>query len=74
MTKTPFEIRAELLKLAQYHLEKQYVANLNFTTEVYMKMVDAGVATAEKMPKLAFPTTKEILDQAQEFYSFVTKK
>jgi hypothetical protein len=74
MTKSPFEIRADLLKLAQDHLEKQYVANLKFTTETYMKMVDAGVAAAESMPKMPFPTAKEILEQAQEFYSFVNKK
>lgn len=74
MTKSPFEIRTELLKLSQEHLEKQYVANLKFTTEAYMKMVDAGVATAENMPKLAFPTAKEILDQAKEFYLFVIKR
>jgi hypothetical protein len=74
MTKSPFEIRADLLKLAQDHLEKQYTANLKFTTEAYMKMVDAGVAVTENMPKMSFPTTKDILDQAQEFYSFVNKK
>jgi len=74
MTKSPFEIRADLLKLAQDHLEKQYMANLKFTTEAYMKMVDAGVSAAEAMPKLPFPTSKEILEQAQEFYSFVNKK
>lgn len=74
MTKSPFEIRAELLKLSQEHLEKQYIANLKFTTEAYMKMVDAGTAAAEAMPKLPFPTTKEILEQAQEFYAFVSKK
>ena len=74
MTKSPFEIRADLLKLSQEHLEKQYLANLKFTTEAYMKMVDAGVAVADKMPKMQFPTAKEILDQAQEFYSFVNKK
>jgi hypothetical protein len=73
-TKTPFEIRADLIKQAQEHLEKQYMANLKFTTEAYMKLVDAGTATVENFPKFPYFTTKDILEQAQEFYSFVTKK
>jgi len=72
--KSPFEIRADLLKQAQEHLEKQYMANLKFTTETYMKLVDAGTAMVENMPKPPYFTTEDILEQAKEFYSFVSKK
>ena len=76
MTKSPFEIRADLVKLAQDHLEAQYDANLAFATNIFYKMVKEGTATAETYKEFvpAFPTTEEILKRAKEFYSFVSDK
>ena len=76
MNKTPFEIRADLVKLAQDHLEAQYDANLAFATDIFYKLVAEGTATAETYKQFvpAFPTTNEILAKAKEFYSFVQDK
>ena len=76
MNKTPFEIRADLLKLAQDHLEAQYDANLAFATDIFYKLVKEGTATAETFKQFVptFPTTTEILEKAKEFYSFVQDK
>jgi hypothetical protein len=76
MNKTAFEIRADLVKLAQDHLEAQYDANLAFATDVFYKLVVEGIAVAETYKQFvpAFPTTNEILAKAKEFYSFVSDK
>ena len=75
-TKSPFEIRADLVKLAQSHLEAQYEANLTFATDIFYKLVKDGNATAETYKQFipTFPTTTDILEKAKEFYSFVSDK
>ena len=76
MSKTPFEIRADILKQAQDLLESQYEAQVKFAFEVFTKLVNNGQATmdnfAEYTPK--FPTTDDVMKQAKEFYSFVSSK
>ena len=76
MNKSPFEIRADLIKLAQDHLEAQYEANLAFATDIFYKLVKEGTANAETFKQFVptFPTTTEILEKAKEFYSFVQDK
>lgn len=71
--KTPFEIRADLVKLAQDHLEAQYNANMAFATDVFYKLVKEGTATMEQYKAYvpSFPSTEEILAKAREFYNFV---
>lgn len=65
--RNPFEIRADLLKMAQDYLVEQYHANLNFMREFQDKAV-------ETMATPVYPTMDNILEQAQKFYSFVTKQ
>jgi hypothetical protein len=70
MTKTPFEIRADLLKLAADHLEKQFVANVSFVTEYNKALLDSGVlGERSTLPK--YFTTDEVIKKAAEFYNFV---
>ena len=69
-----FEIRADLLKLSQDHLEKQYQANLEFAMESHRKLVEAGMAALDAVPKVPYFTAEDILKQAKEFYSFVATK
>jgi len=71
--KSPFELRTELIEMAQEHLEKQYYANLEFATKAMFQLYKDGMATAEQLSKAtpAFPTTEDILTKAKEFYSFV---
>ena len=70
----PFEIRADLLDQARKHLTEQYEANLEFATDVMVKLYQEGMATAKQLadatPK--YPTTDEILAKAKEFYGFVS--
>lgn len=71
--KTPFEIRADLVKMAQDHLESQYNANLEFASDVYFKLVKEGTATLEQYKSFipVYPTSEDILSKAKEFYNFV---
>jgi len=73
---TPFEIRADLLKLAADHLEKQFTANVKFATEYNKAMFQAGTAAATealvKMP--TYFTSEDVIKKATEFYSFVQTK
>ena len=74
--KSPFEIRSDILKQAQDHLEAQYEANVKFATDAFFTMVKEGNMSLEayqkQMPK--FPTADEVMAQATKFYSFVTTK
>lgn len=69
--KTPFEIRADILAMARDYMDKQYAINLELTKQ----MVEAGQKTAEDFQKASqMYSTEELMKQATEFYSFVTKK
>lgn len=75
MTKTPFEIRADLLKLAADHLEKQFLANVKFATEYNRALGDAGIAATEALVKVpTYFTSEDVVKKATEFYSFVSTK
>ena len=76
MTKTPFELRADLLKQAQDLLQSQYDAQMAFATKAFFALVKEGTATMENFKNFtpAFPTSEDILKQAKEFYSFVNSK
>ena len=76
MSKTPFEIRADILKQAQDLLESQYEANVKFASDAFFKLVKDGSASLESLDDLMpkFPTAEDIMKQAKEFYSFVSNK
>ena len=75
MTKTPFEIRADLLKLAADHLEKQFTANFKFATEYNKAMLEAGTAATEALVKMpTYFTSEDVVKKASEFYNFVQTK
>lgn len=73
-TKSPFEIRADLVKLAQDHLESTYQANLSFAQETFATMVKNGTETMGNMSKYmpAYFDSDAVLAKAKEFYSFVS--
>jgi hypothetical protein len=52
-TKTPFEIRAELLEMARKHLEQQYYANLDLARATWEKTLQMMT------PPAGFVTTTE---------------
>ena len=74
MSKTPFEIRADILRQAQDLLQSQYEAQVEFATKAFLSFAKEGTATMENFKQFApaFPTTEDIMKQAKEFYSFVS--
>jgi hypothetical protein len=73
---TPFELRAEMLKMAQDYLKTQYETNLEFSKQAFDQMVKAGQVTQAQfkdyVPKMY--SFDEITAKAQELYSFVKEK
>jgi hypothetical protein len=73
---TPFELRAEMLKMAQEYLKTQYETNLEFTKTAFEQMLKAGQVTQEQfkdyVPKMY--SFDEITKKAAELYSFVKEK
>lgn len=74
--KSGFEIRADLLKLAQEHLQAQYHANVDFATQAYQLMVEQGKAAQTSLiDYLPKPFTfEDMMEKAKEMYEFVAKK
>lgn len=73
--KNPFEIRADMLKLAKDYLDQQININVDFAQTL---MGEAGKVTDEMRQQLKEASTMyssdELLDKAREFYSFVCTK
>ena len=75
-SKNPFEIRFDTLAMAKEMLDRQYETNMS----VFYQMLEQAQAQGKDlkeiqekfMPKMYDPA--EIMKQAQELYSFVTKK
>lgn len=75
-TKTPYELRLDMLKMAKEYCERQY----EIATASYMTMVREAQNTGNKLtreildtvPKMYDPTA--IMELADKFNSFVSKK
>jgi hypothetical protein len=74
--RTPFEIRTDLLKLAQDYLQKQYDANVEFARAALQALQKDGVALQSdmrtEMPK--YFDFQDIIAKARELYGFVNSK
>ena len=73
-SKSPYEIRLDLLKMAQDHLTMQYQQNVQFVQE-YNNKLSAALPFEEynaMLPKM--PTFDDIMEKATELYGFVNKK
>jgi len=69
--KNPFEIRADMVQLAKEYMDKQWEANMDLMNNMY----DQGKATIEQMQEAYQPySVKDMMEKAQEMYSFVSKK
>ena len=71
--KNPFEIRAEMIKLAKDYMDQQYHMNIQF----YENMVAEGRKAREEVEeqlKDAYNmyTMEELMEKAKEMYSFVS--
>ena len=73
--KNPFEIRAEMLKLAkdymdqQYHMNVQYYENMIADRRAVRVDIQESLEEAYKMYSI-----EDLMQKAQEMYSFVSKK
>jgi hypothetical protein len=71
MSKTPFEIRAEMLQMAKDYMDQAWHVNVDFSRQLFKQ----GKKTAEEMTKALEPyPMKDLMAKAQEFYGFVSKK
>lgn len=74
--KNPFEIRTDLLAMAKDYMDQQY--NLNWATAQHMieKLNENAEDYQERVKELTPKpyTMGELIDKANELYSFVTKK
>ena len=69
--KNPFEIRAEMLQMAKDYMDQQYHMNVEFTKQLW----EQGKKSIEEMQAaLKQYSIKDMMDKAQEMYSFVAKK
>lgn len=70
---TPFELRAQMLKMAQDYLQRQFELNSEFTKGAFEELVKTGKAAQadwqQYMPKMY--TVDEVLAKAKELYGFV---
>lgn len=71
MSKSPFEIRSEVLGMAKDYMDKQYQMNVEFTK----KLFDQGKKTAEEFQAAVQPySVEDLMKKATEMYAFVLKK
>lgn len=69
--KNPFEIRADMLKLAKEYMDAQHELNIQLMNDLYEqgKKTYEEVQDAYKMYSM-----EELMTKAKEMYSFVSKK
>lgn len=75
-SKTPYEIRLELLQMAKEHLDTLFHAQNVFATQMVNAMQQANKATVEELKQFAPKaySIDEITKKAAEMYAFVLKK
>ena len=69
----PFEIRAEMLKMAQDYLTKQQEINTDFAGRTFEQLLKEGKKVAEDWQTYApkMYTFDEVLKEANKLYGFV---
>ena len=69
--KNPFEIRADMLKLAKDYMDQQYQINMDF----WKTQFEANKTSAEQLQQACqIYSIEELMDKAKEMYSFVSNK
>jgi hypothetical protein len=70
---TPFEIRAQMLEMAQEYLQKQFELNTEFAKRSFEELVKNGEKVQadyqQYMPKMY--GFDEVINKAKELYGFV---
>jgi hypothetical protein len=74
MSKTPYEIRLELLKLAKDSLfEPVYTRRDALKDEFYSKMSDQNKGTIPYPTLPSFPSTDDIVAEAEKLNKFISQ-
>lgn len=68
-TKTPFEIRLDILKMAKDLCLEEMYTKRELANEIWQANDRKGTLTWPE-----FPSSNAVLDKAQELYNFVTTK
>ena len=69
----PFEIRAQMLSMAQDYLQKQQEINLDFAGRTFEQLLKEGKKVAEDWQSYApkMYTFEDVLKEANKLYGFV---
>ena len=76
MSKSPFEIRLEILKMTADLMQAEYESNMEFLAEMQESLAEKGLNTKEMIDKFmpkAF-NFDEMLEKSKKFYDFVNQK
>jgi hypothetical protein len=75
-SKTPYEIRLEILQMAKEQLDAQFHRNCDFATTMMQALINANKATVDEMSKLVpkMYGIDELTAKAVEMYAFILKK
>jgi len=69
--KNPFEIRAEMLRLAKGYMDQQYHENITFMKDMY----ERGKKTYQEVEDAyRMYSVEDLVSKAKELYSFVSTK
>lgn len=70
---TPFELRAQMLEMAQDYLQKQFELNSEFAKRTFDELVKSGekVQADYKQYMPAMYNFDEVVSKAKELYGFV---
>ena len=70
-SKNPFEIRADMLKLAKDYMDQQYNMNIQLMNDMY----EQGKKNYEEVQKAyQMYSIDDLMKKAKEMYSFVSEK
>lgn len=76
MSKTPYEIRLELLKMAKEMLESDFFTKRDLIKEEWQNKVSLALDQKAELPTMPtmppFPTAEQILTKARELNEFVS--
>lgn len=76
MSKTPFEIRLELLKMAKEMLEHDYFTSKEMLLNVWHMQAAAAQELQKEVPSTpklpAYPSTDDVIKKAKELNIFIS--
>lgn len=76
MSKSPFEIRLEILKMTADLMQAEYESNMEFLTEMQENLAEKGLNTQAMIDKFMPKPFDfgEMLEKSKKFYEFVNAK